>query len=90
MSSTAQVLKNWDWDKLQEKRAKQKGFTPPPRDPEPEEPRPDNTDDRERRDFFGGGNPPLRYGRVYDLARELFGKYLSRMPPEYRNAYFQL
>ena len=56
MSSTAQVLKNWDWDKLQEKRAKQKGFTPPPRDPEPEEPRPDNTDDRERRDFFGGGN----------------------------------
>ncbi len=55
MSSNAQVLKNWDWDKLQEKRAKQKGFNPPPRDPEPEEPRPEK-DDRERRDFFGGGN----------------------------------
>ena len=32
MSSLAQVLKNWDWDKLQEKRSRQSGYTPPPED----------------------------------------------------------
>lgn len=31
MDATPQVLKNWDWDKLQEKRARQSGYTPPPR-----------------------------------------------------------
>lgn len=30
MSSIPQVLKNWDWDKLQEKRSRQPGYTPPP------------------------------------------------------------
>lgn len=54
MTSLPQVLKNWDWDKLQEKRAKQKGYTPPPRDPEPEEQGPDS-EDRRNRGFFGGG-----------------------------------
>ena len=29
MSSTAQVLKNWDWDKLQEKRERQQKQRPP-------------------------------------------------------------
>ena len=31
MSAIPEALKNWDWDKLQEKRAKQPGYTPPPR-----------------------------------------------------------
>ncbi len=55
MTSLPQVLKNWDWDKLQEKRSKQKGYTPPPRDPEPEEQGQDS-EDRRNRGFFGGGS----------------------------------
>ncbi len=49
-----EVLKNWDWDKLQEKRSRQQGYTPPP-------PPPDNNDREEphqeerRRSPWGGG-----------------------------------
>ena len=46
MSATPQVLKNWDWDKLQEKRQKQSGYTPPPRKTDRDEDD-DNREDRE-------------------------------------------
>ncbi len=55
MSSDAQVLKNWDWDKLQEKRARQQGYTPPPRDEGPEEEPEREPEGRQRRSFFGRG-----------------------------------
>ena len=55
MSSLAQVLKNWDWDKLQEKRSRQSGYTPPPEDNTGND---EDDHSEKRRPFrpFGGGN----------------------------------
>ncbi len=53
MSANPQVLNNWDWDKLQEKRSKQKGYTPPP-PPEGEDEN-GNRAKREWRTPAGGG-----------------------------------
>lgn len=55
MSSLAQVLKNWDWDKLQEKRSRQSGYTPPPEDNTGND---EGDHSEKRRPFrpFGGGN----------------------------------
>lgn len=57
MSSLAQVLKNWDWDKLQEKRSRQSGYTPPPPPEDNEKPEEEDRSEK-RRSFrpFGGGN----------------------------------
>ncbi|MBR4746824.1 MAG: FtsH protease activity modulator HflK [Desulfovibrio sp.] len=56
MSAIPEALKNWDWDKLQEKRAKQPGYTPPPRngsdDGNDSAGRPESG---HRRGFGGGG-----------------------------------
>ncbi|MDO5536590.1 MAG: FtsH protease activity modulator HflK [Desulfovibrionaceae bacterium] len=48
-----EVLKNWDWDKLQEKRARQQGYTPPPRDEE-ERSEPQG-EEKPRRSLWGRG-----------------------------------
>ena len=55
MSSLAQVLKNWDWDKLQEKHSRQSGYTPPPEDNTGND---EDDHSEKRRPFrpFGGGN----------------------------------
>lgn len=50
MNSMPEVLNNWDWDKLQEKRARQQGYTPPPRDEDKDEA---NTEETQRRSPWG-------------------------------------
>ena len=55
MSAIPEALKNWDWDKLQEKRAKQPGYTPPPRNGSDDGNDSAGRPESGRRRGFGGG-----------------------------------
>ncbi len=63
-----EVLNNWDWDKLQEKRSRQQGYTPPPPPPDDndsEEPR----QEERRRSPWGSGGDGQGGGRGPRLAQ---------------------